>query len=256
VCLAAYTIDLALGGPLLTVSALGPSVSGGSRFYGVSNELEPILPIVMLVGLAALTTGREITRRTVILYASAGLALLVVVGWGRLGADVGGVITVGAGVAAAAVVMLPGALTARRIAFLALVPVAALALLMLIDVAWSGGSHLTRNLLQAESAAELWELVTRRYELAWDILRTGSKPLYLLASLLAVAFAWRNRERLYGRLAHRAWAAALVGGLAAGVAGALTNDSGPVLFINAVIGLGAITAYLLGRPEAAAASGD
>lgn len=255
-CLAAYTVDLALGGPLLTASALGPSVAGGSRFYGVSNELEPILPVVMLVGLAALTTGREITRRTMILYASAGLALLVVVGWGRLGADVGGVITVGAGVAAAAVVMLPGALTARRIAFLALVPAGALALLMLIDVAWSGGSHLTRNLLQAESAAELWELVTRRYELAWGILRTGSKPVYLLAALLAVAFAWRNRERLYGRLAHRAWAAALVGGLAAGVAGALTNDSGPVLFINAVIGLAAITAYVVGRPDAAAAPGD
>ena len=31
------------------------------------------------------------------------------------------------------------------------------------------------------------------------------------------------------------WRAALVGGLAGGVGGALTNDSGPVLFINAVL---------------------
>lgn len=254
-CLTAFTADLALGGPLLTTSALGPSVAGGSRFYGVSNELEPILPIVMLVGLAAITAGREITHRTMILYASAGLALLVIVGWGRLGADVGGVITVGAGMAAAALVMLPGALTARRVAVVALVPVAALAFLIVIDLAWSGGSHLTRNLLRAESPAELWELVTRRYELAWEILQTGSRPMYLLASLLAVAFAWRNRERLYGRLPHRGWAAALIGGLAAGLAGALTNDSGPVLFINAVVGLAAVTAYLLGRPAAAAAPG-
>lgn len=253
-CLAAYTVDLAFGGPLLTRSVLGPSVAAGSRFYGVSNELEPILPIVLLTALAAIATGRRITARTVTLYACAGLALLVVVGWGRLGADVGGVVTVGAGVAVATLIMLPGAVTARRVAFAALVPVAGLALLIVIDVGLSSDSHLTRNLLRAEDPGELWELVTRRYELAWGVLRNSRALAYLLAALLAVAFAWRNRERLYGRLPHRGWAAALIGGLAAGLAGALTNDSGPVLFVNAVIGLAAITAYLLGRPEGAAAA--
>ncbi|HVL31564.1 MAG TPA: hypothetical protein VM299_04960 [Solirubrobacteraceae bacterium] len=252
VCLVAYSADLALGGRLLTVSALGPSVGSGSRFYGVSNELEPILPIVLLVGLAALTTGREVTRRVLGLYAAAGLALLVVVGWGRLGADVGGVITVGAGVAAAIVVLTPGAITARRLAIAALAPVAALALLVALDLGLSGGSHLARNLLRADDAGELWELVARRYELAWPIATSADRLPYFLGSLVAVAFAWRNRERLYGSLPHRAWAAALIGGLAAGVAGALTNDSGPILLINAVMGLAALTAYVLGRPDDAA----
>ncbi len=247
-CLLAYTADLALGGELLTVSALGPSVGSGSRFYGVSNELEPILPIVLLVGLAALTAGRAITRRTLLLYDLSGLARLVVVGWGRLGADVGGVITVGAAVAVATLVMLPGAVSARCIVVAALVPVAALAVLIVIDLGLTGGSHLTRNLLRADNPSELWELVTRRYELSWRILSSGQKPAYFLGVLLAVAFAWRNRERLYAGQPHRAWTAALLGGLAAGVAGALTNDSGPVLFINAVIGLAGLTAYLLGRP--------
>jgi hypothetical protein len=90
--------------------------------------------------------------------------------------------------------------------------------------------------------------VTRRYELAWRILTSAGKPALFLASLLALACAWRNRERLYGALPHRGWTAALIGGLAAGVTGALTNDSRPVLFINAVLGLAALTAYLLGRP--------
>ena len=252
VCLLAYTADLALGGELLTVSALGPSVGSGSRFYGVSNELEPILPIVLLVGLAALMAGRAITRRTLLLYGGSGLALLVVVGWGRLGADVGGVITVGAAVAVATLVMLPGRVCARRIAVAALVPVAALALLIAIDLGLTGGSHLARNLLRADNPSELWELVTRRYELSGRILSSGQKPASFLGALLAVAFAWRNRERLYAALPHRAWTAALLGGLAAGIAGALTNDSGPVLFINAVIGLAALTAYLLARPGTAA----
>ncbi len=249
VCLLAYTADLALGGDLLTRSALGPSVGSGSRFYGVSNELEPILPIVLLVGLAALTTGRVLSRGTLLLYGLAGLALLVVVGWGRLGADVGGVITVGAAVAVAILVMLPGPVTARRLVSAAVVPVGAVALLIVIDLALAGGGHLTRNLLRADNPSELWELVTRRYELSWRILSSGMKPAYFLGAALAVAFAWRNRARLYPAPVHRAWAAALAGGLAAGVAGALTNDSGPVLFINAVIGLAGLTAYVLGRPE-------
>ncbi|HEX4344355.1 MAG TPA: hypothetical protein VHZ31_02220 [Solirubrobacteraceae bacterium] len=252
-CMLAYTVDLALGGPLLTVSALGPSVAAGSRFYGVSNELEPILPIVLLIGLAALTSGREITRRTMGLYAGAGLALLVVIGWGRLGADVGGVITVGAGVAVATLVMLPGTLTVRRLLIAAVVPVAALAFLIVLDLVLSGGSHLTRNLLRADDSTELWELVTRRYQLAWGILTSGNRPAHFLASVLAVVFAWRNRDRLYASLPHRAWAAALIGGLACGVVGALANDSGPILFINAVVGLAGLTAYLLGRPEVASA---
>ncbi len=249
VCLVAYATDLALGSNLLVVSVLGPSVLSGSRFYGVSNELEPILPIVLLVGLAALTTGRAITRATFVLYGAAGLALLVVVGWGRLGADVGGVITIGAGVAVAMLVMLPGAISPRRIALAALVPVAGLLLLVAIDLSLSGGSHLTRNLLRADDPGELWELVTRRYELSWRILTSADKPAHFLTALLAVVFAWRNRERLYAALPHRSWAAALLGGLSAGMAGALTNDSGPVLFINAVVGLAGLTAYLLGRPE-------
>ena len=254
-CLVAYSADLALGGPLLTVSVLGPSVGAGSRFYGVSNELEPILPIVLLIGLAAVVTGRALTHRMVALYAAAGLGLLVVVGWGRLGADVGGVITVGAGVAVAALVMAPGRITLRRVALAGLVPVAALALLIAIDLGLSGESHLSRNLMRAGDPSELWELVTRRYELSWRILTSGDNLAYFLASLLAVAFAWRNRVRLYAALPHRAWAAALLGGLAAGLAGALTNDSGPVLLINAVACLAALTAYILGRPDAEAQRG-
>jgi hypothetical protein len=164
------------------------------------------------------------------------------------------VLTVAAGVAAAMVVLLGGRLTPRRIVLAALVPIGALALLIAIDLGLSSGGHLSRNLTRASDATELWELVTRRYELAWPILTRGGTPLVVLAALLAVAFAWRSRASIYGDLPHRAWAAALVGGLAAGATGALTNDSGPVLFINAVIALAGVTAYILGRPQPALGS--
>ncbi|MDX6649795.1 MAG: hypothetical protein QOJ97_1746 [Solirubrobacteraceae bacterium] len=259
--LVAYTVDLAFGGHLLTNSVLGPSVAFGARFFGVSNELEPLLPILLLSGLAAVMTGRAVTRRTTLVYALSGFALAVVVGWGKLGADVGGVITVGMGIAVATLVMLPGGVTKRSLVITACVPVVAIALLVAIDLGLSGGDHLSRNLLRSESGTELFELVQRRYELAWRVLKTGRTPAYFLGAALAVWFAWRNREWLYGDVPHRSWIAVLAGGLAAGVAGMLTNDSGPVLLVNAVLALGAVTAYLVAGtrarlPESAAREAD
>jgi hypothetical protein len=250
--LVVYTIDLAFGGDLLTRSVLGPSVAFGARFYGVSNELEPLLPILLLVGLAAVLTGRPVTRRTPVVYAVAGLLLAIVVGWGRLGADVGGVITVGLAIAAATLVMLPGGITWRAVVVAALVPVAAIGGLILLDLGLSGGDHLSRNLLRIENAGQLWELVSRRYELAFRVLKSGRTPAYFLGAGLAVAFAIRNRRWLYGGTPHRAWIAVLVGGLGAGLGGMLANDSGPILLINSILALGAVTAYLLGGTRARA----
>lgn len=248
--LAAYTIDLAFGGDLLTRSVLGPSVAFGARFYGVSNELEPLLPILLLVGLAAVMTGRPLTRRTPWIYAGAGLLLGIVVGWGRLGADVGGVITVGLAVAAATLVMLPGGITKRSVIVALLVPVAAIGGLILLDLGLSGGDHLSRNLLRTENSRELWELVARRYELAFRVLKSGRTPAYFLGVVLAVLFAIRNRRWLYGESPHRAWIAVMVGGLGAGIGGMLANDSGPILLVNSVVALATVTAYLLAGTRA------
>ena len=247
--LAAYTVDLAAGADLLTRSVLGPSVAFGARFYGISNELEPLLPILLLTGLAAFVGTRARSRRLALTYGISGLVLGLILGWGRLGADVGGVLTVAGAFAVATLMMLPGGITKRSVVLALAAPVAALALLIVVDLVLSGGSHLSRNLLRAENSSELWELVTRRYELAFQTLVRGRTPAYFLAAALAVGFAYRNRELLYAPLRGRpAWAATLVGGLAAGVVGMLTNDSGPVLLINAVIALGAVTAYVRGAP--------
>ena len=52
-CLAAYTADLALGSALIDVSLLGPNPRSGARFFGIGNELEPTLPILLFAGLGA-----------------------------------------------------------------------------------------------------------------------------------------------------------------------------------------------------------
>jgi len=247
--LVAYTLDLATGGNLLTRSALGPSLISGSRFYGISNELEPLLPILLLLGLAALVGWRDRSRRLCLVYVVSGIALGLVVGWGRLGADVGGVLTVGGGFTVATLVMLPMGITRRALVVAALVPFLAIAALIAIDLGLSGGSHLSRNLTRSQGFTDLWELVSRRYQLAFGVLVQGRTIPTFVGAALGIAFALRNRARLYAPLRGRAWPAALLGGLACGVVGAVSNDSGPVLLTNAVIALAAVTAYVQGCPD-------
>ena len=56
--LAAYTLDLAFGSPLIIRSLLGPNPLFGSRFYGIGNELEGTLAALLVVALGALLFGR------------------------------------------------------------------------------------------------------------------------------------------------------------------------------------------------------
>jgi hypothetical protein len=252
VTLVSYAVDLALGSPLIIRSLLGVNPRSGSRFYGLGNELEATLPVLLLLGVAALLWGRRRSRGTAAVFAVAGLVLGVFTGAAQLGADVGGVITVGAGVAAATLLMLPGAPSRRRIVLAALVPFAAVAALAALELATGGNGHFTRTILHADSAGSLWDIVLRRYRLALNVLTLGAMPLITVVAALAVAYALRYRERIYAPLrGSPAWQAALVGGLTGSIAGALTNDSGPVLFVFGVFLLACATAYVRGAPVAA-----
>lgn len=253
VSVAAYAIDLALGSPLVIRSLLGANPRSGVRFYGLGNELESTLTLLLLIGLGALLCRRGRSRTGAAIFALAGAVFAVFVGSGRLGADVGGVITVGAGIAAAVVVMAPGGPSRRMVLLAAAVPVAALVALAALDLATGGNGHFTRTILEADSAASLWDVVTRRYTLAFNVLKNGAMPFVTLLALLAVAYAIRYRRRIFAPIGGApSWEAALIGGLTASVVGALFNDSGPLLLAFGVFLLACATAYIRGDPRLAA----
>lgn len=260
VTLAVYLVDLATGSNLITLSLLGPNPRAGARFYGIGNELEPALPILLFVGLAAAMTGRERSRELAFWFGGGGLVLALAVGSGLLGADVGGVITCSVGAAVATMLMLPGGVPRKvAIALFVVVPVLAVAALALLDLVTGANSHFARNVLESHGSLNLWQTIERRYQFAYHALLRGKMPVAFGLSAAAVAVALVYRDRLYGHLPGPAWGAALAGGLAAGVAGALTNDSGPLLFVVAVFVLGVVTAYLHGTsrsPTAVATLGD
>jgi hypothetical protein len=237
----ACAIDVIAGSPLTSLSLLGPNPGLGVRFYGIGNELEALLAVLVVAGTGAGLTAfapRDSGRAAVWAFAASGLLAAFVFAAGRFGADVGAAIVfpVGAAVAAAAI-----AGRGRRPLALALVaaPLAVLALLALGDLLSGANAHLTRSVLDAGGLGDLADVAQRRLQLS---ARSFARPVLLafLPIVIAVAaLACLRRDRL------RAWLegvpamrAGLLGALAATVVGTLANDSGAL-----VLEVG--TAYLL-----------
>lgn len=254
VAVLAYVVDLARGSDLIIRSLLGPNPRSGSRFYGIGNELESTLPLLLLLALAALFWRGGRSVRLAAIFGVSSLLLGAAIGSGRLGADVGGVITVGGGAAVAVVLLLPGRLSAGRIAAVLAMPVLALLGLVVLELVSGGNGHFTRTVLRAEDGDALRDIVERRYELAFGQLKRGGMPFITAIALLAVAYAARHRRRVFAPLeGDEVWRAALLGGLAASVAGALFNDSGPLLLVFGVFVLAIAVAYVRGDPRLAVA---
>ncbi|MGI8803945.1 MAG: hypothetical protein ACR2KV_17580, partial [Solirubrobacteraceae bacterium] len=242
----AYTIDLALGSPLTAVSLLGSNPIAGSRFFGVGNELEAALPIVLFAGLAAALPQRRSGAREAAIFAAAGLVFTAVIASGRLGADVGAVFTLGGGTAAG-VVVLRGRPGRRTVALACAVPLVGLVALAGLDLATHAGGHYTGSVLHAGSLGDVGDTVRRKLAAAFTQLRRGLMPIDTAVCLAAGAYAFSRPQRILAPVAGSAgWRACLVGGFAGGLLGSLTNDSGPVLLVIATFGLGCVLAYLHG----------
>jgi len=231
---------LLAGSGLVATSLLGPDPIAGSRFFGAGNELAAVLAVELLVALAAL--GR--THRLTTTLAAGGL-LTLALAWGRGGANVGAVFTDGGGAAGAALVLVPGRLSARRVALAGLGLVAGLGLLTLLDLATGGGAHWTAQVLHAHSFAALVSVLHRRAFAAWATLRALPAALAVLGALGAAALVFCKRALL---LPDRSWQACLAGLLAGGVLGSLAADSGPRVLLIMLAGAACVLAYLQGGP--------
>jgi hypothetical protein len=252
--LGAISVDLALGSHLITRSILGPNPGYGSRFYGVGNELKSGLMVLLLAGVAAALTGQPKSRRNALTVLVCGLILGAILGSGRLGAGVGAAFIVAGASAVAAMMMLPGRMSGKRIAILVASPLIGLALLIGFDALTADGQgHLSNSVLTLDSPAAFLETVERRLTLAWQQLWRDAMPVITLTCLLAIAFAFRNRT-MFEPFDGPIWPAALIGGLVGGLVGSLTEDSGPLLLVVATVTLAGLCAYLLGRPAEAAST--
>jgi hypothetical protein len=237
----AYAVDVIAGSPLTSLSLLGPNPGLGVRFYGIGNELEALLAVLVVAGTGAGLAGfapKGSPRAASIAFVAAGLLAALVFAAGRFGADVGAAIVFPAGAIVAAMAV---AGRGRRPLLLAVVaaPVAVLALLALIDLLSGANAHLTRSVLDAGGLGDLANVAQRRLQLS---AHSFVRPV-LIAFLPVVAavavLTYLRRDRLRAWLSGvAAMRAGLLGALAATAIGTLANDSGALLL---EIG----TAYLL-----------
>ncbi len=227
----AYAVDVVAGSPLTSLSLLGPNPGLGVRFYGIGNELEALLAVLVVAGTGAGLAGFApdlAPRRCGIAFLLIGLLCAFVFAAGRFGADVGAAIVfpVGAAVAAATI-----AVRGRRGLLLVIaMPVAVLALLALVDLVSGANAHLTRSVLDAGGLGSLADVAQRRLQLSTH---SFARPvlLYFLPVVVAlVALAIWQRRRLREWLAPwPALRAGLLGAAAATAIGTLANDSGALL---------------------------
>jgi hypothetical protein len=237
----AYAIDVIAGSPLTSLSLLGPNPGLGVRFYGIGNELEALLVVLVVAGtgagLAGIGAGGS-PRRAAGVFLVLGLLAASVFAAGRFGADVGAAIVFPVGAAVAAVVVAGRGRSPLVLAALA-APLAVLTLLALVDLLSGANAHLTRSVLDAGGMGDLADVAQRRLQLS---VRSFGRPI-LLAFLPVVvgvgALAYLGRDRLSAWLDPvQAMRAGLIGALAATLVGTLANDSGAL-----VLEIGA--AYLL-----------
>jgi len=211
------------------------------RFYGIGNELEALLAVLVVAGTGAALAGfakRTTARADAGTFLIVGLIAAFVFAAGRFGADVGAAIVFPVGTVVAAVVI---AGRDKRTAVLAVVaaPFVALALLALIDLLSGANAHLTRSVLDAGGLGDLADVAQRRLQLSAHSFARPVLLAFLPVVAVVAALAYVRRDRL------RAWVegvpamrAGLIGALAATLVGTLANDSGALLL---EIG----TAYLL-----------
>lgn len=231
VVVGALAIDVIAGSPLTSLSLLGPNPGLGVRFYGIGNELEALLGVLVVAGTGAALTGfwpRWAARRAAVAFLLASLLSAIVFAAGRFGADVGAaiVLPVGGAVAAAAI-----AARRRRTALLVIAaPVAVLALIALADLLTGANAHLTRSVLDAGGLGDLAEVAQRRLQLSAHSFARPILVLFLPILAILAVLAYLRRDRLRAGLApFPALRAGLFGALAATVIGTLANDSGALL---------------------------
>jgi hypothetical protein len=264
VTVSAYTIDVIAGSPLTAQSLLGPNPGLGVRFFGIGNELEAVLAVLIPGGVgAALVAASErgaapSRRAAAVAFMATGLGFAAIFAAGRFGADVGAAIVFPAG-AAFATLAVPGAMRGRgrgrkTLLMVVAAPLAGLAVLAVLDLVLGGDAHLSRSVFDAGGAEDLGDVAERRLRLSASSLRGATdQPLFWFALTMAVAGAVFHR-----RLA--AWLAdvplARAGAIGAGGAvllGVVANDSGATFFTIGTIALLGIVSFAFSRYAAGGA---
>lgn len=248
----AHAVDVVAGSPLTSLSVLGPNPAGGVRFFGIGNELEAAIAVMVPLGVGAwLGSTRERSPRfAASAFVAAAAVATLVFAPGRFGADVGAAIVLPAG-AVVAVALVLGLSLRRTLLILAAACAGGVATLALIDLVLGGDAHLSRSVLGADGSGDLGEVLLRRLRLTARSFYDPAYPLLLAVTLIMLVLGYRNRDRIMSWFGDRdATRAGFLAALAATFVGTLANDSGAILLTIGTILLALTAGFLWARSPA------
>jgi hypothetical protein len=179
---AVYFVVLAFSQETSSLAAFGPHPDGGVRFYGISNQVETLLLVPGLLGGALLGPA---------LVPVVGAFVLVVVGASGLGADGGGILVFAAGFLFLWLRLREISLTARNLALAAGAVVVLGLVIVGLDAALGGSSHVSRA-LDGDLPGELahrWRVSLDGYVATWHA------TVIITASLAVLAWIAFRRPR-------------------------------------------------------------
>jgi hypothetical protein len=227
-------LDCLLGSPLMTFSPFGSSVVLGDRYYGIGNLYMGVAvgSAILLVCLATQLFGGFLDK-PLKRYAFATAVFLVTalfLGYPRLGANMGGLITAAAAFAVTLLKLEGGRIGARKIAVLIVVLVIFVAAILAVDLLLPGSvSHSGKAVSNVKSMgiSSLVSQVGRKLAAGWKLAFTSIWRILLLLTVLG-GFLVNWKSRIYRRMKEELpYLAAGSVGLSVGIVVALLfNDSG------------------------------
>jgi len=182
---AVYAGVLALSQETSSLAALGPHPDGGVRFYGISNQVETLLLVPGMLGAAILGVA---------LLPLVAVCVLVVVGASGLGADGGGVLVFAVGYLFLWLRLRGVALTVRTVALTGAAAICAGLVLVGLDAAFGGSSHVTRTL--GDGPGALFGELAHRWRVSLDGYVSGWQAAAIITfSLLVLVWIALRRPR-------------------------------------------------------------
>jgi hypothetical protein len=182
---AVYLVVLAFSQETSSLAAFGPHPDGGVRFYGISNQVETLLLVPGLLGAALL--GQTLVPLV-------GASVLVVVGASGLGADGGGILVFGAGFLFLWLRLRGISLTARNVALAGATAIAVGLVLVGLDAALGGSSHISRSL--GDGPGDLAGELAHRWRVSLDgFVSTWHATMIISASLAVLVWLTLRRPR-------------------------------------------------------------
>lgn len=182
---AVYAVAFLASSETVSLAVIGPHPEGGGRFYGFTNLMETLLLVPALVG------GALLGRRALI---PVGLAVLVVVGSSRLGADGGGVLVFAAGFLFLWLRLRRVPMNVRTLALVGAGAVVVGLLLVGVDAALGGSSHVTRAIGDGPVAVA-GDVAHRWHVSAHGLVSSTSAALLIASGTLVLVWIGLRRPR-------------------------------------------------------------